>query len=79
MAWSIMLLVWVAVTVLVGYPYIEKIEKLRDDREKFFSYFAFAIGSWAMLIAGLAEKVFEKTGVLEDISIGKENNNISLW
>ena len=36
MAWFIMLLVWAAVTVLVGYPYVEKIENLRGDREKFF-------------------------------------------
>ena len=44
MAWVIMLLVWAAVTVLVGYPYVEKIEKLRSDRERFFSYFALAVG-----------------------------------
>lgn len=66
MAWIIMLLVWAAVTVLVSYPYVEKIEKLRDDREKFFSYFALAIGGWSMLIAGLVGKVLKKTGVLED-------------
>ena len=28
----------VAVTVLVGYPYVEKIEKPRSDRDRFFSY-----------------------------------------
>lgn len=38
MAWVIILVVWAAVTVLVGYPYVEKIEKLRSDRDKFFSY-----------------------------------------
>lgn len=43
MAWLIMLLVWVAVTVLVGYPYVEKIEKLRNGKERFFSYFALAV------------------------------------
>jgi hypothetical protein len=36
--------VWAAVTVLVDYPYVEKIEKVRDDREKFFSYIAVAVG-----------------------------------
>lgn len=61
-----MLLVWAAVTVLVAYPYVEKIEKLRNDRDKFFSYFAIAVGGWSMLIAGLAGKVLKKTGVLED-------------
>lgn len=74
MAWIIMLFVWAAVTVLVGYPYVEKIEKLRDDREKFFSYFALAVGGWSMLIAGLVRKVLEKTGVL-----GEEDNDKSLW
>ena len=69
-----MLFVWAAVTVLVGYPYVEKIEKLRDDREKFFSYFALAVGGWSMLIAGLVRKVLEKTGVL-----GEEDNDKSLW
>ena len=73
MAWFIMLLVWAAVTVLVGYPYVEKIEKLRYDREKFFSYFALAVGGWSMLIAGLAEKCLEKTGVL-----GEEDDK-ELW
>ena len=76
MAWFIMLLNWVAVTVLVGYPYAEKIEKLRSSRERFFSYFALAVGGF---IAGLAEKVLKNTGVLEDNGMGKENNNISLW
>lgn len=66
MAWVIILAVWAAVTVLVGYPYVEKIEKLRSGREKFFSYFALAVGGWSMLIAGLARKVLEKTGVLEE-------------
>ena len=73
MAWVIILVVWAAVTVLVGYPYVEKIEKLRSDREKFFSYFALAVGGWSMLIAGLARKVLEKTGVLE------EEDSKSLW
>ena len=72
MAWFIMLLVWVAVTVLVGYPYVEKIEKLRSSRERFFSYFALAVGGRPMFIAKLVEKVLEKTGVLED-------NEKSLW
>ena len=72
MAWIIMLLVWAAVTVLVGYPYVEKIEKLRSEREKFFSYFALAVGGWSMLIAGLAEKVLKKTGVFEEESDKKE-------
>lgn len=74
MAWIVMLLVWAAVTVLVGYPYVEKIEKLRDDREKFFSYFALAVAGWSMLIAGLAEKCLEKTGVL-----GDKEEDTSLW
>lgn len=52
-----MLLDWVAVTVLIGYPYVEKIEKLRSSRERFFSYFALVIGGF---IAGLAEKVLKK-------------------
>lgn len=57
MAWLIMLLIWVAVTVLVGYPYVEKIEKLRSNRERFFSYFALAVGGF---IAGLTEKVLKE-------------------
>ena len=74
MGWIILIITWAAVTVLVGYPYVEKIEKLRDDREKFFSYFALAVGGWSMLIAGLVRKVLEKTGVL-----GEEDNDKSLW
>ena len=38
MGWIILILIWAAVTVLVGYPYVEKIEKVRSDRDKFFSY-----------------------------------------
>lgn len=66
MGWILMIIVWAAVTVLVGYPYVEKIEKLRSDRERFFSYFALAVGGWSMLIAGLVKKVLEKTGVLSE-------------
>ena len=36
----------------------------------------FAVGGWSMLIAGLAEKVLKKTGVLED---EKEDNEKPLW
>ena len=75
MAWVIILVVWAAVTVLVGYPYVEKIEKLRSDRDRFFSYFALAVGGWSMLIAGLAKKVLKKTGVLGE----EEDNDKSLW
>lgn len=57
MAWIIMILVWAAVTALVGYPYVEKIEKVRNERKKVFSYFVIAVAGWSMLIAGLAEKV----------------------
>lgn len=76
MAWVIILVVWAAVTVLVGYPYVEKIEKLRSDRDRFFSYFALAVGGWSMLIAGLVRKVLEKTGVLDEEG---EDDNKSLW
>ena len=75
MAWVIILVVWAAVTVLVGYPYVEKIEKLRDDRDRFFSYFALAVGGWSMLITGLVKKVLEKTGVLEK----EKEDSTSLW
>lgn len=66
MGWIILIITWAAVTVLVGYPYVEKIEKLRDDKDRFFSYFALAVGGWSMLITGLVKKVLEKTGVLDE-------------
>ena len=78
MGWIILIIIWAAVTVLVGYPYVEKIEKLRDGREKFFSYFALAVGGWSMLIAGLAGRVLEKTGVLEEEE-GEEEDKRELW
>ena len=74
MAWIVMLLVWVTVTALVGYPYVEKIEKVRDDGKRYFSYFVVAVAGWSMLIARLAEKCLEKTGVL-----GEEEEDSSLW
>ena len=41
MGWIILIIIWVAVTVLIIYPYVEKIEKLRSDRDRFMkSYFA---------------------------------------
>lgn len=73
MAWIIMLLVWAAVTVLVGYPYVEKIENIYDDGKRIISYFVLAVAGWSMLIAGLAEKCLEKTGVL-----GEEDKK-ELW
>lgn len=75
MAWIIILVVWAAVTVLVGYPYVEKIEKLRSDRDRFFSYFALAVGGWSMLVAGLAQKVLKKTGALGE----EKEDNRELW
>ena len=72
MAWIVMLLVWVAVTALVGYPYVEKIEKVRDDGKRFFSYFVVAVAGWSMLVARLAEKCLEIAGV------GGEEDG-SLW
>ena len=65
MAWFIMLLVWAAVTVLVGYPYVEKIEKVKDDGKRLFSYFVVAVAGWSILIARLAEKCLEKIGIEE--------------
>ena len=79
MAWFIMLLVWAAVTVLVGYPYVEKIEKVENDRDRFFSYFALAVGGWSMLIAGLVRKCLEKTGVLDEEEVEEEDSSKSLW
>ena len=78
MGWIILIITWAAVTVLVGYPYVEKIEKLRDGREKFFSYFALAVGGWSILIAGLAGKVLKKTGVLGDEEREEEDKR-ELW
>lgn len=75
MGWIILILIWAAVTVLVGYPYVEKIEKLRSDRDRFFSYFALAVGGWSMLVAGLAGKVLKKTGVLGE----EKEDNRELW
>lgn len=77
MGWIIVVITWAAVTVLVGYPYVEKIEKPRSDRDRFFSYFVLAVGGWSMLIAGLVKKVLEKTGVLGEE--GEEDSNKSLW
>jgi hypothetical protein len=79
MAWVIMLLVWAAVTALVGYPYVEKIENMYDDGKRLFSYFVLAVAGWSMLIAGLAEKCLEKTGVLGEEEVEEEENNTSLW
>ena len=75
MGWIILIITWAAVTVLVGYPYVEKIEKMRNRRDRFFSYFALAVGGWSMLIAGLAEKVLKKTGVLEE----EKEDRRELW
>ena len=74
-----MLLVWVAVTALVGYPYVEKIENIYDDGKRIFSYFVLAVAGWSMLIAGLAEKCLEKTGVLGEEGEEEDSSNKSLW
>ena len=78
MGWIILIITWVAVTALVGYPYVEKIENVRDDGKRYFSYFVLAVGGWSMLITGLAEKCLEKTGVLGEKE-EEEDNNKSLW
>lgn len=79
MGWIILIIIWAAVTALVSYPYVEKIEKMRDGREKFFSYFVLAVAGWSMLIARLAEKCLEKTGVLGKEEVEEEEDSASLW
>ena len=79
MAWFVMLLVWVTVTALVGYPYVEKIENAEDDGKRLFSYFVIAVAGWSMLIARLAEKCLEKTGVLGEEEVEEDSSNTSLW
>ena len=79
MAWVIILLVWAAVTALVGYPCVEKIENIYDDGKRIFSYFVLAVAGWSMLIAGLAEKCLEKTGALGEEEVEEGDNNTSLW
>ena len=62
MAWFIILVVWVTMTILAGYPYIEKIEKLRSSRDRFFPILRLR----SAVVVGLVEKVLEKTGIIED-------------
>ena len=66
MAWIIIIFTWITVTALVGYPYVEKIEKTKDDKKKVFSYFVLIVAGWSILIAKLAKKCLEKTGVEEE-------------
>lgn len=39
MAWIIIVITWAAVTALVGYPYVEKIQKVRNDGKRVFFLF----------------------------------------
>lgn len=64
MGWIILLLMWVAATVVVTIPYINQIENLRDDRDKIFSYIVFAVGGPAILISGFIVDVLEKLGIV---------------
>lgn len=79
MGWIILIITWAAVTVLVGYPYVEKIENMYDDGKRLFSYFVLAVAGWSMLIARLARKVLEKTGVLGEEEVEEDSSNTSLW
>ena len=80
MGWIILIITWAAVTVLVGYPYVEKIENMYDDGKRVMSYFVLAVAGWSMLIAGLAEKCLEKTGVLgKEEEEEEEDSGKSLW
>ena len=76
MAWIILLIAWASVTALVTYPYVEKIEKLRNKRDRVFSYFTFAVAGWSILMAKLAEKVFNKTGIVLD---DEEDLTYRIW
>ena len=72
MAWIIIVVTWAAVTALVGYPYVEKIQKVRNDGKRVFSYIVVAVAGWSILIARLAEKVL---GMI----LGNEEEEKELW
>lgn len=63
MGWIILLLLWIAVTMIATIPYVNQIENLRDDKDKVFSYILFAVGGPAILLSGLVVEILEKLGI----------------
>lgn len=59
MGWIILLLLWIAVTMIATIPYVNQIENLRDDKDKVFSY----ILGPAILLSGLVVEILEKLGI----------------
>ena len=74
MIWVIVFtIVWVAVSGLVTYPYINQIENLPKVEDKVFSYILFAAGGPLFFIVGFI------TDTLEEIGINFEDDDEGPW
>lgn len=76
MGWIILILMWIAATMVVTIPYVNQIENLKDDRDKIFSYIVFAVGGPAILISGFIVDVLEKLGIVFEDDDDGDNDDV---
>lgn len=59
----LIVVVWVAVSAWVTYPYVEEIEKLEKTSDKVFSYILFLLVAPLMVMVGSAVEELERMGI----------------
>ena len=62
----LMALIWVAMSGIVMWPYINEIENLETRRQKVISYILFAAGGPLILITGWITTQLEMQGIVFD-------------
>ena len=64
MAWIIMLVLWVAISVVVTAPYVEQIENMENKSKKVISYIVFAVGAPVIVLSGWVIEALEDMGIV---------------
>lgn len=64
MAWIIMLVLWMAISVVVVAPYVEQIENMENKSKKVISYIVFAVGAPVIVLSGWVIEALEDMGIV---------------
>ena len=64
MAWVIILVLWMAISVVVAAPYVKQIENMEDKSKKVISCIVFAVGGPVIILSGFVIETLEDMGIV---------------